>query len=447
MSQALYYIYNHAYPHYVSEEGNLTYEKYWELGFYDFNTGNTKEYDGSPPFKVLDRRRWMEGETGQYVGSKRMYDIYSDYTYAIDGKLYASAYEYSSASEVTFEIDLNDYSYRILPGAFTPPSGFSLKVSPGKAVNSIVQLSDKGIVVSGNNLISKESDGSISVGTHSVKFGNEGAGVQSMWATDADGVVDLNITNGTDLKINGQSVLTEIGNNETAIQSNDVDIAANVASIQSNDSDIAANVAAIQSNDVDIAENTSAIQSNDAYIAANVAAIQSHASDISELRVNSSSYQRQINDNKSAIRKNKKAIEINRANINSLGDGIAVSAALGAALSALPTTSGDSPFSCGVGTGGYSSRYAMSVGCAVKTSERLSFNAGGSYVFGGAADYGNGSLSNIAGRAGFVFKLGKSQSSSKGDLQSRVRELEDLNNTLMSRLERLEAIAALVIKN
>ena len=71
---------------------------------------------------------------------------------------------------------------------------------------------------------------------------------------------------------------------------------------------------------------------------------------------------------------------------------VAGAAALSAALSSLPTVSDDAPFSCGVGTGGYSSRYAMGAGCAARLKERLSFNAGGSVLFGGSSDYGQGSL-------------------------------------------------------
>ena len=183
----------------------------------------------------------------------------------------------------------------------------------------------------------------------------------------------------------------------------------------------------------------------------------------SDLQINGVSVQGQIDSNQqdiktnaAEIRSNRRAINAIEDNVNDLGFGVAGATALSTAMTALPTVADDSPLSCGVGTGGYSSRYAMSVGCAVKATERLSFNAGGSYVFGGAADYGDASLSNVAGRAGFVFKLGEVQSSSKGDLQARVTDLEKanqiileenasikaINNDLMARLERLEAIAS-----
>ena len=178
----------------------------------------------------------------------------------------------------------------------------------------------------------------------------------------------------------------------------------------------------ITPSDISITENTTAIQSN-------TTAIQSNAS---------------------RIRKNKKAINTNRANINSLGDGIAASTALSVALTALPVTPDDAPFSCGVGSGAYSNRFAMGLGCVAKLNQRLSLNAGGSHVFGGSSSYGGGSLDSVAWRGGFVLKLGKldSRAATNEQLQSKVTELEERNaaveeqnKALMSRLERLEAIA------
>ena len=270
----------------------------------------------------------------------------------------------------------------------------SATANDGNSSDSNVTFTENGIAVNNSNMIRKNSDGSISVGANSVSFGDEPLGAQSMWATDQNGIVDINITKGTDLKINGKSV------------------------------------------------------------------------------------QGQIDENKSAIRKNKKAIDANRTNINNLGDGIAASTALGAALSALPVTPDDAPFSCGVGSGAYSSRFAMGLGCVAKLNQRLSLNAGGSHVFGGSSNYGGGSLDSAAWRGGFVLKLGKldSPAATNEQLQSKVKELEERNaavdakysaiqeenaamkakhstieeqnavitqqnKALMARLERLEAIA------
>ena len=242
--------------------------------------------------------------------------------------------------------------------------------------------------------------------------------------------------NFANLSINGVNVKDRVDANEVAVQLNNSFIVENKAAIEDNDDDIAA---------------------NDRNIAANSEAILSNSSSIVELKAADAGHQRQINDNKSAIRKNKKAIDTNRTNINNLGDGIAASTALGAALSALPVTPDDAPFSCGVGSGAYSSRFAMGLGCVAKLNQRLSLNAGGSHVFGGSSNYGGGSLDSVAWRGGFVLKLGKldSPAATNEQLQSKVKELEERNaavdakysaiqeenKDLRARLERLEAIA------
>ena len=153
----------------------------------------------------------------------------------------------------------------------------------------------------------------------------------------------------------------------------------------------------------------------------------------SDLEINGKSVQGQIDTNKS--------------NINNLGSGVAGSTALTAALTALPQTSKESKLSCGVGTGAYSSRYALGFGCASKVNERVDINAGGSYVFGGSKSYGGGTLDSGVVKAGFVFKLGelnKSQKISKTEkekLESKIRSLEETNKQLLARLERLEKVA------
>ncbi|MCQ9198432.1 MAG: YadA-like family protein [Prochlorococcus marinus XMU1429] len=144
---------------------------------------------------------------------------------------------------------------------------------------------------------------------------------------------------------------------------------------------------------------------------------------------------------------NKNNISTNSSNIKNLGEGVAGSTALTAALTALPQTSKESKLSCGVGTGAYSSRYAVGFGCASKVNKRVDINAGGSYVFGGSKSYGAGTLDSGVVKAGFVFKLGelnKSQKISKTEkenLESKIGSLEEKNKQLLARLERLEKIA------
>jgi hypothetical protein len=178
----------------------------------------------------------------------------------------------------------------------------------------------------------------------------------------------------------------------------------------------------------------------------------------SDFQINGVSVQGQINTNAAGIEENKKYI-------NNLGSGVAGATALTAALSSLPVAADDAPFSCAVGTGGYSSRFAMGLGCAARINDRISFNAGGSHVFGGSTNYGGGTLDTFAARAGFVFKIGtihKPATGNNDQLQSQLDEvkeenysiksryesmeqryisIEQQNNELIARLERLEAIA------
>ena len=153
-------------------------------------------------------------------------------------------------------------------------------------------------------------------------------------------------------------------------------------------------------------------------------------------------------------------IDSNKSNIKNLGEGVAGSTALTAALSALPQTSKESKLSCGVGTGAYSSRYAVGFGCASKVTKRVDINAGGSYVFGGSKSYGGGTLDSGVVKAGFVFKLGElnkpTQISMKdkkvmetkiGNLTDKNEKLQNKVSTLMERLERLEKIASRDIKS
>ena len=143
----------------------------------------------------------------------------------------------------------------------------------------------------------------------------------------------------------------------------------------------------------------------------------------------SSSYSSDISTNTSNI-------TTNTNNINKLGEGVAGSTALSAALTALPQVSKESKVSCGVGSGAYSSRYALGFGCASKVNERVDLNAGGSFVFGGSRNYGGGTLDDTAFKAGFVFKLGEINKptlismNDKKAIQAEVKTLKGENQEL-----------------
>ena len=123
---------------------------------------------------------------------------------------------------------------------------------------------------------------------------------------------------------------------------------------------------------------------------------------------------------------------------------MAGSTALTAALTALPQTSKESQLSCGVGSGAYSSRYAVGFGCASKVNKRVDINAGGSYVFGGSKSYGEGTLDSGVVKAGFVFKLGElnkpTQISMKDKkvMETKIESLEEKNKKILSKNQKLE---------
>jgi hypothetical protein len=137
-------------------------------------------------------------------------------------------------------------------------------------------------------------------------------------------------------------------------------------------------------------------------------------------------------------------IDSNKSNIKNLGSGVAGSTALTAALTALPQTSKESKLSCGVGTGAYSSRYAVGFGCASKVNKRVDINAGGSYVFGGSKSYGEGTLDSGVVKAGFVFKLGELKKPTqismkeKKVMETKIESLEEKNKKILSKNQKLE---------
>ncbi len=175
-----------------------------------------------------------------------------------------------------------------------------------------------------------------------------------------------------------------------------------------------------------------------------------------------------ISTNTSNISTNTSNISTNTSNIKNLGEGVAGSTALSAALTALPQTSKESKLSCGFGTSAYSSRYAVGFGCGSKVNERVDINAGGSYVFGGSKSYGGGTLDSGLVKAGFVFKLGELNKptqismkekkefkkeisvlkenneriiSQNKNLEIKNQSIINQNKALLARLERLEKIA------
>ena len=134
--------------------------------------------------------------------------------------------------------------------------------------------------------------------------------------------------------------------------------------------------------------------------------------------------------------------------------------ALSAALTGLPTVPTDTTLACGLGTGTHGGDIAFSGGCASKVSEKLSINYAASMTMPGQ-DYAGDFEDKFSARAGFVWKLGKSNQptqismKTKEKMEEKIYSLEEKNekilsknkklenkvSSLMARLERLEKVA------
>lgn len=158
-----------------------------------------------------------------------------------------------------------------------------------------------------------------------------------------------------------------------------------------------------------------------------------HASVLQQHSVTLQQHAVAINTLAADVDHSKQAIARIDQNVNRLGSGVSGATALAAALGSLPVESHESPLACGIGTGGYSGRFALAMGCAVRLSSALSLNAGGSYLFGGTTDYGGGTLSNLAGRIGLVYRFGSS-----GGSASDVTASQTLNQRLQEQLRLAE---------
>ena len=133
--------------------------------------------------------------------------------------------------------------------------------------------------------------------------------------------------------------------------------------------------------------------------------------------------------------------------------------ALSAALTGLPTLPTDTTLACGLGTGTHGGEFAFSGGCASKVNEKLSLNYAASMTMP-RQDYAGDFTDQFSARAGFVWKLGKSNEPTKislnesKELKKEVQDLKAKNDAIISqnakllaRLEKLENIAFTLQKN
>ena len=236
----------------------------------------------------------------------------------------------------------------------------------------------------GQDLIRKETDGSIHIGQNSLVT-QEVSGVQDLYATDStSSQIDINIKSGTNLLIDGTNVMTSING------------------------------------------NTSNISTNTSNISTNTSNISTNTSNISSMN--------------------------NR--INNLSNDISSSVALSSALSALPTSSPDSFYTCGIGAGVHDSSSALSAGCASEFAnyafvdhmpdifQTASFNIGSSFLMNGEPDISDARDMSI--KAGITFKFGapKPLRKTKKDnslLENKIDAVMAKNETIKAENDLLKA--------
>ena len=116
---------------------------------------------------------------------------------------------------------------------------------------------------------------------------------------------------------------------------------------------------------------------------------------------------------------------------NNLGKAVQTTAAMNTAMSTLPSSSPDSKYTCGLGTGGSSGTYAISAGCSSNITEKLTVNTGGSLALADSQDYGSGNIDNYGLKVGFLYKFGES---AKPNLISN-KKLKELENKIATILK------------
>ena len=150
----------------------------------------------------------------------------------------------------------------------------------------------------------------------------------------------------------------------------------------------------------------------------------------------------------SAVSTNTSNIAANTAAINDLAIDLSGSVALSSALAALPNSSPDAFYTCGLGTGIHDSSSALSAGCASdfsnytfvdnmpKIFQTASFNIGSSFLMNGEPDISE--VRDMSIKAGITFKFGNIKPTRVAD--DRNYMLENKIDSVMQENRMLKAL-------
>jgi len=374
---------------------------------------------------VIGNGSYLDSTTGKLFienqsGEFHSYDLSSD-TWTNEGSAWTSNYLQNGTFKRPSVVGNSDGSVKIeMSGSkiYEKKSDGSIQI--GSDTDDIDVVSD-GLNIDGAAVITKNTDGSVQIGgdTDDIDIVSDGLNIDgaAVITKNADGSIQIG-ADGNDIDITSEGLTVDGVSLITKKDSGEIHIGKNSLITKEEDG-----VQKLYAKD----ENDNAIDIN--------------VTNGSKLLIDGVEVQA---GNNAQITTNKNNISTNTTNIKNLGEGVAGSTALTAALTALPQTSKESKLSCGVGSGVYSSRYAVGFGCASKVNERVDINAGGSYVFGGSKSYGEGTLDSGVVKAGFVFKLGElnkpTQISMKDKkvMETKIESLEEKNKKILSKNQKLE---------
>ena len=380
-----------------------------------------------------------------------------------------SAYVDPTSGDLWLQVQNDIYSYNLETDTWTDRgTKWKNNYTVVEARSSVSNTSDGSINIgSGSDiLLKKTSSGEYHIGQNSL-VSKEESNTQKLWGTDSSGnKIPINIVD-SELQIDGTGVQSQITSNATNITSNDTDISSNASNISSNDTDIASNASNISSNDTDI----SALQGLISTKSGSTTTARIGDSTKNTLEIGPTTNPTTIDQSGISVSGGNLIKKDSDGNIhigkNSfvIGDDVLNGAhpiwAEDENGTKIPLNIYGSDLHInGKSVQGQIDSNKSNISTNTSNIKSLGEGVAGSYVFGGAKSYGDGTLDNGVIKAGFVFKLGElnkpTQISMKdkkvmetkiGTLTNKNEKLQNKVSTLMARLERLEKIASRDIKS
>jgi len=423
----------------ILSAGNSQAEDYlvWgkTTGYNTGTTGSGTSYNCSSNaggFGTVSRDLWQVNSSTGVATNVASFDTNSCSGLTESGTSFETG-SYVDKNSGNFYALQSDKTFKIFSG--TDGSLLGTTTAPSLTNVTLDGLSHTGtatiVDTSGKKVLEKKSDGSIHIGENSLVTVEENGG-QSLYATDASGnKISVDVNNGSDLLVNGTSVMGKIDGIATKASDGSVTIQSGTSKVK-----IAGGILADSSgnNIISKASNGtitlgSVVQVSDAAMADSAGVNIIRKDSDGAIHIGENSFvTREFGGHQEIYGTNAAGnpIDLNVTNgsdllvngtsvmgsIRGLADGVKATTALNAAFSSVPTMSGDRAFECGMGLGNYAGKSAVATSCGARLSDQLTTNFGASYMLSGSESYLLGELPAVAFRAGISFKFGASYGSS-----------------------------------